>query len=231
VKARRCAQSNDLPAVAEEFIEGAGQCAVPLPARPAGQQLLARLERGDTLVVAAVEVLGVTLSASLLALTRLRDAGVQLRVAGQPVCPYEILPALEEMKAFDRRSRSEAIKAGLKRARRVGKRTCRHAPAGSRVVHRAGGMFLEPDRDELAVIARIVAWRNRGFSWGQIEAHLLRCGVHTSNGLDWDRRRLQTTVKSVEEGRLVIPADILALAGAEPPPRVTEPTPTEPAGV
>jgi hypothetical protein len=48
-----------------------------------------------------------------------------------------------------------------------------------------------PDQRELEVMEAIVRWRNEGFSWYAIAAHLLQHRVRTKDGKEWSASRVR----------------------------------------
>ena len=46
-----------------------------------------------------------------------------------------------------------------------------------------------PDEHEAAVIAKVVEWKQKGYSWYGIASHLLRNRIRTSDGREWSVAR------------------------------------------
>src|SRR5262249_3786186 len=46
-----------------------------------------------------------------------------------------------------------------------------------------------PDEYERMVMGKIVDWKQAGYSWYQIAAHLFQLGVRTRNGSEWSPSR------------------------------------------
>jgi DNA invertase Pin-like site-specific DNA recombinase len=182
--------------------------------RPAGEQLAARLEPGSAVVVAGLKHLYPSTEELLKVLTEMRARGVTLhivQVEGSPRGPEASLPVggevsdlivrtLSVLRAFDRSVRSRAVREGMRRRKLEGRKYCRHPGYGFTWKGKKGQERREPHAHEQAVMAKVIEWRQAGYSWYEVAAHLLRHRVLTADGREWSPSRVRRAYRAAVLG-------------------------------
>lgn len=172
---------------------------IPWLERPAGQQL-ARQLRERSHVIACAESIFTTVTDLLSVVQDFNERGIVLHFAGFKLRNGLEIPlstcggmgeafliALRAMASLVASNRGEAVSEGMREKKRQGKKHCRHAGYGFH--WRRGKQEAHPQ--EQAVMAKIVEWREKGYSWHGIAAHLLRHRILTAEGREWSPSRVR----------------------------------------
>jgi DNA invertase Pin-like site-specific DNA recombinase len=176
---------------------------VPISERHAGQELCARLAKGDLVIMAKVDRGFRKLSDLVVTIDRWERLGVNLLL-----CDFPMLTDLSNpfQKAFvqmvgifaeiERKLISQRTREALACKKRRGHATNRFPgygfkwqkqwdpEAGKRIKVRVA------DPDERRVMKQIVIWRLEGDSWDSITSRLSARGVVTKDGQPWSRSRV-----------------------------------------
>jgi len=174
--------------------------------RPKLAELLSKLQDGDYLIIWRLDRLDRNGAGLLRAVEQITGSqGVHLYVldyggneiemdsmVGMVVCHAMALVA-----AVDGKQRSEAVKAGMKRARERGEGASGSGNLGFRTIIAKGqngrGIIvgLEPCEEERQQIREVHRRRGRGESWQSIARNFHRRGLMTPQGRPWVRIRTQ----------------------------------------
>jgi hypothetical protein len=179
--------------------------------RPAVRELIAVLKQGDQVAVAGLRSICGNRRDVLTVLRELRKLGVVLHIvalsAKSPsltVCGdlwNSFLQTLDVLFAFNTRVRGEVIKEALLVKKLEGGRYTNHRHYGWRWEGRRGQQGPVPDEQELAIIAKIIEWRDGGQSWSVIATRLLRSRVVTAAGREWSSSRARRVYVAATRGR------------------------------
>ena len=174
----------------ELFVEEGVSGSKPLSERPAGKELLAKLERGDVIIAAKLDRMFRSALDALDNLNELKERGVSLHlidlggdVTGNGISKlvFTILSAVAESERDRIRSRVKETKADQrKRGRHLGG----HRPFGYRIEKGEGdlrGGQLVPDEREQAAIAKMQALRAEGKPLRAIAAAMSEDGFSISH--------------------------------------------------
>lgn len=183
------------------FVESAEFPSISIPwhERPAGRQLARQLKEGSHVIASAASIF--TTVTDLLSVVRdFNERGIVLHFSGFklkngleiPLSTHgeaseALLIALLAMASLTANNRGEAVSEGMREKKRQGKKHCRHAGYG--FLWRCGKR--EVHLKEQAVMAKIVEWREKGFSWYGIAAHLLHHRILTADRREWSTSRVR----------------------------------------
>lgn len=175
----------------------------PLPERPAGGELCARLKRGDVLIIAKMDRAFRKLSDCVLMMDRWERLGVALIVCDFPSLmdldnPYQ--KAMAQLCAvfaeLERKLISQRTREALALKKRKGHGHNRFPGYGfswKRQFDREQGKYVKvrvPDPEERKIMDEIVKWKSGGHSWDEIHLNLQCQGVLTKHGTPWSRSRI-----------------------------------------
>lgn len=181
--------------------------------RPGGRQLADQLCKGSHVIVAdpaaicnkLSDLLGIILdfqargiTLHLLGLTLKNGSEISLSTSGE--LGEMILNVLRMMVSMAKNNRSENVSEALREKKRQGKKHSRYAGYGFR--WRRGKR--EADPQEQTIIADIVEWREKGFSWHEIAAHLLRCKIVAATGREWSPSRVRRAYVAELQRRAIV---------------------------
>ncbi len=196
------------------FADAAESSRLPWFERPSGQRLARRLEPGSHVIVPDPLTVCHTKLADLLEIIEsFNERGIVLtfihcKVKENTFCTISTVGDMGEtcirllrfMVDWKKRDRSDAVSEGMREKRQRGKKHCRHAGYGFRWSHGK----RKDDPKEQDMIANIVEWRDKGFSFNEIAAHLLRCGVVAATGREWSPSRVRRAYYSELQRRATV---------------------------
>jgi DNA invertase Pin-like site-specific DNA recombinase len=196
------------------FFDSADFSRVPWQERPGGRHLLARLVPGCHVIVPDVSAIYTKPSNLLNILRDFQARCVTLHIAKINAFGREpersistagesgeaVIKVLMAIQSLSRSTRGEAVSEGMQARKRAGKHYCRYAGYGYE--WRRGKKV--PNETEQAVVAKIVEWRDKGFSWYEIAAHLLRCGVVAATGREWSLSRCRRAFIAEMQRRAIV---------------------------
>jgi DNA invertase Pin-like site-specific DNA recombinase len=207
--------------LSDVFTDAADASNIPWVQRAAGGRLAARLTPGSHVVIAGLHVVYTALADLLAVLRDWRERRITLHVVAMedfftssefslrvegPVSDL-VVRALTNLQAFRHARRSEAVREGMLRRKRTGKRYCRHAGYGHTWKGRKGRQGRKPDPYEQAVMAKIVDWVAAGYSYYAVAAHLLREGIETADGKEWSPSRVRRAYLAALQQRVSPPRE------------------------
>lgn len=186
------------------WIDDSASGKVFISRRRAGGELMARLKRGDRVIVATLDRPFRSLADCATCLDRWKRLGANLLVADMmglidlsSPCGKTMVQMLVVFAELERKMLSQRTKEGLATRKRKGQATGRYAGYGHRFERRwdrEQGKFVKMkvvDHDERAVMREIVKWRLDGHTWDTIRQHLVyTLKFLTKEGRPWSESRI-----------------------------------------
>jgi DNA invertase Pin-like site-specific DNA recombinase len=175
--------------------------------RPSGQRLASLLEPGSQVIVCNLETIGLKLVDLLSIIENFNERGIVLTIIDLPATKNGLTSlsttgemgelcanVLRMMTTLATMNRSDAVSEGMQDRKHRGRKHCHYAGYGHH--WRYGKRKVHSEEQE--TIAKIVVWREQGFSWNEIAARLLRHRVLTADGREWSASRVRRAYLSAK---------------------------------
>ena len=176
--------------------------AMPIRLRPAGGEMLALLQPGDTVIAAKMDRIFRSAEDALVTAGRLQERGIRLVIADMGPDPvtengsaklfFTMLAAFAE---FERNRIAERVKDGRDAKAKRGGFIGGSAPYGFRAVGAGRDACLEVDEAEQAVITQAKSLDALGLPLRKIAAMLDEMGLKTRTGAAWHHELVQRMVR------------------------------------
>jgi DNA invertase Pin-like site-specific DNA recombinase len=172
---------------------------VPFGDRPIGRFLLRVLQKGDAIIIAAMDRLGRSVRDIILALSQLHNRKVEVYVVDRQGMPIDIVtpvgkslvPLMMDFMEFENGSRRKRIRDAMGFRKKYGLRYTHMIPLGQRCEEMKGPDGNKQtawvrDEEQCKIIREIYTRRHdKGHSFARIAADLVRRGVKDQNGYQW----------------------------------------------
>jgi DNA invertase Pin-like site-specific DNA recombinase len=176
--------------------------------RKAGSELMARLKKGDGVIVAKLDRIFRSASDCCQCLDRWERAGVDITICDMPGLDISqpmgkaMLQMIAVFAELERGMISQRTKEGLGLRKSRGTANGKYPGYGFQWEKRWDAKLLKhlkhkvPYPEERRVMKEIVKWRMDDHSWHTIEAHLADLGMVTKEGKRWEVSRIIRSYKA-----------------------------------
>ena len=175
--------------------------AVPLRFRPEGKKLLDEMKEGDIVVASKLDRMFRAASDALQCAERMKEAGVQLILVdmgadpvtgnGMAKCFFTMAAAFAEL---ERSTIAERMSNGKAAKRAKGGHVGGEAPYGLRIIGHGRDAKIEINEQEQQTVALIIRLRKHGELWSKIQKRLVKEGLKTRTGKDFQIVQLRRVV-------------------------------------